>query len=61
MVPTVCEGNDKDEVDNETVAGGVGTVPLRATTRLTPFVPFTVKVPVSVPGEDPDGGAKLTE
>jgi len=56
VVPTVCEANDKDVVDKEIVGGGVGTVPLRDTTRLVPFVPFTVRAPVSVPGEDPDGG-----
>jgi hypothetical protein len=61
VVPTVCEGNDKDAGDKDSVGGGLGTVPLRETTRLAPLVPFTVKVPVSVLGEDPGGGAKLTE
>lgn len=60
VVPTVCDANDRDVVDNVTVGGREGTVPVRETTRLAPFVPFTVNVPVNVPGEDPAGGPKVT-
>ena len=39
---------------------GPDTVPLRDTNRLAPFVLFTVRLPESVPGEDPVGGSKVT-
>lgn len=58
-MPATCEANESDVGDN--VAAAVGTVPLRETTRLEPFVPLTVNVSVTVPGVDPVGGAKVTE
>jgi len=61
VAPTPSDANDKDVGDKETVGEGPSTVPLRDTTRLAPLVPFTVNVPVSVPGEDPAGGANVTE
>ena len=61
MVPTAWEENNKNEVDKETVGAGLGTVPVNETRRLAPFVPFTVRVPENVPGDDPAGGTKVTE
>ena len=60
VVPTACGGNDRDVVDSDAVGLGLRAVPLKETTRLAPFEPFTVKMPVSAPGEDVSAGAKLT-
>lgn len=49
VVPTCCNGNCREVVESEAVGFGERPVPLNETTRLAPFVPFTVRVPVSGP------------
>ena len=59
-MPTCCNGNCSEFVEREAVAFGERAVPLRETTRLEPFVPFTVSVPVSGPIGALAGGANET-
>ena len=50
VVPTDCGEKVKEAGDNDTTGAVATPFPLRETTRLVPFVPFTVRRPA----RDPD-------
>lgn len=60
VVPTGCAAKERDVADSEAVGFGPRATPFKETTRLAPFVPFTVSVPLTGPASDPDSGSKVT-
>ena len=61
LVPTACNGYWRYDPETDAVGLGERAVPFNETTRLAPFVPFTVRLPIRGPGAGPPAGEPVAE